>query len=871
LRKAFLLYVILFCIGLGAKADHITGGEIYYTLKSVTGNQYTYSVTVKMYMDCASDREFNDPAIISFFDRGNYTRIKDVTISLSGEELLQKTDNDPCITNPQQVCYRVGRYNFDITLPASAAGYTIAVQVFFRVNNLQNLVPNYNNIGATYTAEIPGTAVFATAPNNNSATFLTDDLAIICGENDFNYSFAAVDKDGDRLQYSLCNAYQSNSSNFGTDARPPDAPPYLALPYSEAYDGVRPLGFNVTINSNTGLMSGIAPVPGTYAIAVCVEEIRNGVIIAQQRKDLQIRVTSCSRASATLPAEYILCGETQSVLLENQSTSPLIESYYWQISDRLENTVYTSTKPVTNYTFTDTGLYTVKLLIGVDNQCADTAVSYAKVYPGFKPGFTTDGICVNKQSHFLDETKSTYGIVNSWLWDFNTADFLDENSTAQNPFYTYTTEGTRNVQLIVGDSKGCMDTLTKAITFFEKPPVQLAFRDTLICLPDTLQLQAQGSGSFVWTPSAGIINANTATPTVAPQSTTTYYVSMNQDGCINSDSVTVRVVDHVTLQAMNDTSICRTDSVQLNVISDGLQYIWSPAATLNDNTLQSPMALPLSETVTYTVKAAIGKCIAEENIKVTTVPYPFAITGNDTTICYGAALQLNAATDGSIFSWSPAGSLNNQGILNPLATPTTTTTYTFSAFDKKGCPKPATDTIKVVVLSKIPAFAGRDTSVVINQPLQMNASGGSAYNWSPATGLSSTSIPNPIALYSLPNEGIRYRVQVRSDNGCTDSAFVTVKVYKTLPAVFVPTGFVPNGSGRNDILKPIFVGIQRVELFNIYNRWGQLIFTTSENGKGWNGSINGEPQQAGTYVWMVKAIDYNGAPYFQKGTVTIIR
>lgn len=822
-------------------------------------------------MDCASDREFNNPAIVSIFDRAGYTRIKDINVALSATELLQKTDDDPCITNPQQVCYRVGYYNFDVTLPASASGYTMAAQVFFRINSLQNLIPNYYNIGATYTAEIPGTASLAVAANNNSATFLSNDLAVICGDNDFSYSFAAVDKDGDRLRYSLCNAYQSNSNNFGDDARPPDPPPYLALPYAEPFDGTQPLGFTVHIDPDNGIISGIAPPPGIYAIAVCVEEIRDGVVIAQQRKDLQINVTSCSKASAILQPEYILCGNTQNIMLENQSTSPLIESYYWQISDQSANTIYSSTDPLVDYTFTDTGIYTIKLLIGVGNQCADTAVSYAKVYPGFSPGFTADGICINKQSHFIDETKSTYGTVNSWRWDFNTADFLDENDTAQNPFYTYTTEGTRNVQLIVGDSKGCIDTLVKAITIFEKPPVQLAFRDTLICLPDTLQLQAQGSGNFVWTPAAGIVNANTATPSVAPQTTTTYYVNMDQDGCINSDSVTVRVVDHVTLKAMNDTTICRSDTLQLNIISDGLKYTWSPAATINDNNLQSPLAAPLSDSVTYIVNAVIGKCTAEENIKVSTVPYPFAFTGNDTTICFGSTVTLTGITDGSTFSWSPAVSLNNANVLNPLATPATTTTYVFSSFDNKGCPKPATDTIKIVVLSEVPAFAGRDTSVVINQPLQLNGSGGTVYNWSPSTGLSAVNIANPVALYTLPSEGIRYRLQVSTDNGCTDSAFITVKVYKTLPAIFVPTGFTPNGDGKNDILRPIIAGIQKVELFNIYNRWGQLIFTTSENGKGWNGSINGEPQQAGTYVWMVKAIDYNGAPYFQKGTVTIIR
>ncbi len=76
---------------------------------------------------------------------------------------------------------------------------------------------------------------------------------------------------------------------------------------------------------------------------------------------------------------------------------------------------------------------------------------------------------------------------------------------------------------------------------------------------------------------------------------------------------------------------------------------------------------------------------------------------------------------------------------------------------------------------------------------------------------------------------------------------------------------------ENDILKPIAAGMQRIELFNVYNRWGQIVFSTSINGKGWDGTINGQQQSAGTYVWMVKAVDYTGKPYMQKGTVVLIR
>ena len=100
---------------------------------------------------------------------------------------------------------------------------------------------------------------------------------------------------------------------------------------------------------------------------------------------------------------------------------------------------------------------------------------------------------------------------------------------------------------------------------------------------------------------------------------------------------------------------------------------------------------------------------------------------------------------------------------------------------------------------------------------------------------------------------------------------MTVKVFATTPIVFVPTAFTPNNDGKNDILKPIPAGIARIEYFMVYNRWGQQVFQSSAASQGWDGRINGKLQGTNTYVWLVKAVDYTGATYFQKGTVTLIQ
>lgn len=850
-------------------ADHITGGEIYYSLQGVSNGEYTYSINLKLFMVCNTIREFNNPTFVSFFDKGTRARIKDVAVNLGNSHIISYTPGGPCIINPPTVCYRVGFYSLIVSLPASKDGYVIASQVIFRVDDMKNLIENYDQVGATYTAEIPGNGAVANGPENNSARFSGDDLVVICANNSFNYSFAAKDDDGDKLSYTFCNAYRETSGGFGGGSIPSNPPPYYSIPYGQGFTGTMPLGPNVSIDQNTGILTGIAPGEGTYVISVCVDEIRNNQVIATQRKDIQVTITSCNIAAASLLPEYSVCGNTSTIGITNLTTSSLIKTYNWQFKDASGATVFSTNQQQAVYTFKDTGLYKISLVINKNEDCSDSASTTVKVYPGFEPGFGFAGICINKPTQFTDSSVSVYGTVNEYNWDFGDIGSGDI-SILPNPVYTYTGAGIKNVRLIAADSKGCRDTVFKTVAITDKPPITTAFSDTLICKPDSIQLKATGSGIFTWSPKIFMDDANSAAPMVAPPATTVYYVDLNDNGCLNRDSVIINVTDHVALQAMPDTTICTGDVIQLNIVSNAAKYTWAPSALLDNAAAKIPEAVTPA-TTTYQVLAEIGNCKASETITVSTVNYPVAVAGNDTMICFNSPANLHGITDGSSFTWSPTATLQNATTLDPIAFPTTPTAYVLTAYDTKGCPKPGIDTITVTPLPDIRPFAGRDTAVVVNQPLQLNAGGGTAYAWLPPTGLSATDIANPIAKYSSPSEGIRYTVTISNEAGCIDSASLTVKVYNTLPAVFVPTGFTPNGDGRNDILKPVAAGMRRIDAFNIYNRWGQLVFSTTQQGKGWDGMLNGHQQSAGTYVWMVKAIDYTGASYVQKGTVVLIR
>ena len=98
-----------------------------------------------------------------------------------------------------------------------------------------------------------------------------------------------------------------------------------------------------------------------------------------------------------------------------------------------------------------------------------------------------------------------------------------------------------------------------------------------------------------------------------------------------------------------------------------------------------------------------------------------------------------------------------------------------------------------------------------------------------------------------------------------------MRVFKTAPEIFVPNAFTPNNDGRNDVVRPTPVGIKEFKYFKVYNRWGQLIYSTTIPTLGWDGKSGGTQAATGTYAWETVGIDYLGNQVLRKGTVTLIR
>ena len=871
MKKYLLTVLIIFSI-FPAFARHITGGEVIYDYvgPGATPNSKVYRIILRLFRDNLTIGGAPMPPAVRLGIFNSQTNALFGTfhdINLSSLEPVQIIASPPCLTNPPQFDYSMGLYTLDIELPDNAKGYTVTYQTCCRIDAITNIGMT-QMIGAAYTGTIPGTETLQSG-NDNSARFVTG-ISVICQNKNFVLDFSATDSNGDQLVYSCVDAYNGGTiMNAGLNNNPA-SPPYGSVPYSTPYSGAFPLGISANINSSTGIISGTAPAAGKYIVCVLVKSFRNGVLVAEHRKDFIVTVAPCDYASSELNPVYTSCGGF-TVNFQNLNNSPLNLTFDWNFGDPGSGINNTSTSETPSHTYSDTGIFILTLIVNNNTPCADTAYAIVKVYPGFFPAFAPiPPQCKNTPVQFNDITTATYGVVNYWRWDFGDQTTMADTSRLRNPVYTYTGAGSYNVDLVVATSKGCRDTLPIVVNIFDKPNFIIS-RDTLICTVDTLQLHSNvNEGTITWSPNYNILGINSFNPLVSPDVTTTY-TAFYQDsfGCSDTKSVTVNVVNEVTLLKANDTTVCRRDSAVLRLNTDALYFQWTPANLILDPTVRNPVIFPDAPITTFYVKASISnKCFKLDTVDVKTVPYPVPLIVGSAEICFGKDAQLNAS-GGSSYLWTPARFLSSTTIPNPIAVkPKLTITYTVTVRDTLGCPKPVSKDFTLNVIKIIADAGPSDTSVVLGQPLELQATGSLNYLWTPSTYLNNPNIASPV---SLPQNNITYTVTVSNNTGCFATDTINVKVFFLPPDLYVPSAFTPGGNDMNDLFRPIALGIKSLESFRVYNRWGVLLYTTNVISEGWNGKYKNVAQETATYVWQANATDYKGRKIFRKGSVILIR
>jgi gliding motility-associated-like protein len=232
-------------------------------------------------------------------------------------------------------------------------------------------------------------------------------------------------------------------------------------------------------------------------------------------------------------------------------------------------------------------------------------------------------------------------------------------------------------------------------------------------------------------------------------------------------------------------------------------------------------------------------------------------------------LNPNGAFPGATYNWTPPDFLDDPTSPNPLASPDTTTTYTVSIDDANGFCH-IEKSVTVIVSPEVEVMPLIDT-ILQGQSVQILATENPTYTyeWSPSNWLDFSNIASPLA---TPEESITYTLTVTDTNGCVLLRNVVIVVLTLCeePYVFVPTGFTPNGDGKNDTFKVIGNNLDEVYIA-VYNRWGEKVFESNDPTVGWDGTYKGKLLPPDAYGFYVQVKCFGGLEFFKKGNVTLLR
>ena len=339
---------------------------------------------------------------------------------------------------------------------------------------------------------------------------------------------------------------------------------------------------------------------------------------------------------------------------------------------------------------------------------------------------------------------------------------------------------------------------------------------------------------------------------------------------LRRDSVKITVLPAPNVFAGIDTSICQGQSVQLNA-SGAININWLPITGLSDPNIANPVANPLTTTQYIVSGYDDPACIIKDTVVVTVAPLPvFGINPGIQNICDGNNFTITA-TGSDTYSWFTATQNSLSSTSQLIYSNTINETY-FVAVNNIACNIFDTLSAAVNILARPNVTLIKSNDIDCSTPqAQLTATGGITYSWTPSTNINNSSIPDPIV---YPDVDTWFKVVVRDNNGCFNSDSILVKsdLSRGQASFFVPSAFTPNNDGLNDCFGvPYWSATEEFEL-SVYNRWGELVFRTSNKSKCWDGKFKGLPQPGGVFVYQIsgKSRCSNNKVY-KKGTVALIR
>ncbi len=325
----------------------------------------------------------------------------------------------------------------------------------------------------------------------------------------------------------------------------------------------------------------------------------------------------------------------------------------------------------------------------------------------------------------------------------------------------------------------------------------------------------------------------------------------------------------------SNSPVCAGQNLQFNA-EGGASYIWRGPNGFFDNIAYPHISnASLKDSGTYYVWLySWGGCYVKDSVHVVMIGTDVH-GGADTAICKGRYVKLTASK-GESYIWSPAAGLSSTNNITTIAKPEVTTTYTVKVTDKFGCSDTASVIISILNNNEVKAgiaATGYICRAYDSVYFADNSTGNIAkWQWDFGNGQTSIAAKPGVQNYQVQAGKNSYAVKltVADSTGCTDSTVHILNVVDNC-YIAVPNAFTPNGDGVNDYLYPINAYKATNLLFNVYNRLGELVFTTTDMNNKWDGRRLGAEQSAGAYIWILQYNDAAGKKVFLKGTTILIR
>src|SRR5690554_6282938 len=532
----------------------------------------------------------------------------------------------------------------------------------------------------------------------------------------------------------------------------------------------------------------------------------------------------------------------------------------------------TSTEQNPVHTYENAGDYLVVLDVYNDEFCLpnnkdSTTVTIFKAY---KPIISVDNRLVcdgvdTLQLHVHIENPNANMEI---LWA-NNPGLLSPNSL---PTVTVDPNVSTTYSVTVSDTyPGFCDSVSTATIEIDFAPRALSImnNDTTICKGETILIEASGTPGFdyQWSPTDGVSAPNGLNPFISPLQSEVYTLTGSYEGCPDT-SVTISVIveEVPDLILSNDTIVCFDTKVEIEGLvtpyNSNYTYQWSPTAGLYD--FAGPNAYTIADedkSYALTVTSPNG-CTVTDTFNLKVHPLLIASITDNTGYCPPDSVKLEVM-GGAHYDWSPTYGLDRNNTSSVWASPEVPTEYTVVVTDTNQCK----DTVNV--------FVDVYPLGVLNMPDTVKIFSGESYHlnpftnamyfdWFPPSGISDITSSNP---YFSPEVHTRYFVDATTEHGCVikDSIDFIVE-----GEVFdVPNAFHPKGEGNR--LKIEKRGDIQLLKYEIYNRWGIVVYSSTDIDEGWDGRFKDEPQPMGVYVYVVEVMLPSGKTERKTGNVTLIR